>query len=1542
MRPRLLIILFVLPLFSGLFGDLNSSEELVDRTQKQVIGSGNPLGWEWVEKDDEAGYVWIREVESLVDGTSYVSGVFRGGGVHVDSHYVLNSGAHDIFIGKRNFDNKWLWLTVIGGSGEEFVNDMEFDNNDDLLLVGTTDSSQLQVITSSSTVTHNNAGSRDGFVTHLNASTGTISWFNAIADTGHDNITGVSQASNGAITVCGWSTSSTLTIGSTSFSNSGLEDMFLAWYSASGVLQNSMMYGGSGQELLHDCKVDNNGKTIAVGEFSSSSLSLNQTTISHGGGTGSDSIVMRVSNQNGVEWVRMPIATAHDRATSVAVDSAGNIFVAGEHHYNGSNSNSITWGSIQISYGGDKSMVYVVKISNVGAIGWALRSYQSTSYHQNRQTLEPSLDLVGSHLGLSLITKGSSYINFRTGGGTYNNFYTGGSVWSSMIVGITNIGTMSNSNYRTHANTLVFDFDAVENTTSSNDYINAGWNNNPRTSSSYTTSTTFSMTSDAPGGFLVRTKWEVSTNSLGPTASSEIKSYIGISGLEEVIDMEPISSTRTAILIYSESQGLRFGQHTIGGTYDDKKLVLVVVDNNGNWISSDSLTFGRTRDQYQSWSSSADYNYRKMGINMDAAPNGTVWISLFWANSLFVPNVIQKTTSYEYGVISWTQNNGWDTYSRINFNTNHYIQNDIAVDGLGNVYVMGNCYSTLQVDGSTIRSFSSTYRTCIAMWNASSSSWDNGFGSNGYTSTLYSSSITGHPQGGAILYDKGGYWNSYSTGSNTNTDSGRGGLVRLYHNNMSAALLGTPSAHSNSNVIKSIDVNANGDIIVGGWFQGSISYPNCCSVNTGGGRDGMLVFWNNSSMSWDWAISLGGSSSDEIRSVRFVGNQSIVVVGEKTGVISVGLTTLAASGTGFVAVASTAGSWEWAQQPEGQSSVNAVSAISTQSILVAGDLHYQTTDHIFGLDSLTTSEGSDMFVARMSPDADSDSITNSRDNCPAMYNPNQEDYDGDQTGDLCDSDDDNDGILDMVDFCEMGELNWTSNSTSDHDTDGCLDASEDLDDDDDSVSDSVDACPRGDLNWTSIPAPVTTRTDYDSDGCQDITEDTDDDNDLVNDTNDSCPTGQLGWISTSLTDIDGDGCLDSSEDHDDDGDGVFDVQDACPSGSLGWASNSTTDNDGDGCHDGLEDDNDDNDDFLDIDDLCPNGTVDWRSGRYTDYDGDGCQDAGEDTDDDDDGVPDVNDNCPTSIPGWRTNPTVDLDGDGCHDWNEDWDDDGDGVGDLYDLCERTTLGEVVDSSGCASGETPANSGSSSVQNNYQNTTYVNNTYQNDTYFNSTYLNETNEYENNTYDYDNYTYEYDNTTYENTTYENETFQNTTNIVDNASENQDMNGEITDPDDSLSSENDDTSINFIEIAVVLLLVAILLVQLMATKPKSNIIQNSIGGGYQEMAQEEFDQIQEDFDTKSYDEFSPVQQSEDHLNPTLDDSMEVNVEEKTTESTNEPSLEESQEKNLPDEGLEGNVDENGYEWLEYPENSGKNYYRIKGESNQWVEWITSENSS
>ena len=88
---------------------------------------------------------------------------------------------------------------------------------------------------------------------------------------------------------------------------------------------------------------------------------------------------------------------------------------------------------------------------------------------------------------------------------------------------------------------------------------------------------------------------------------------------------------------------------------------------------------------------------------------------------------------------------------------------------------------------------------------------------------------------------------------------------------------------------------------------------------------------------------------------------------------------------------------------------------------------------------------------------------------------------------------------------------WLSNSANDYDGDGCLDSSEDEDDDNDGVLDIVDVCSTGEKSWISNDS-----TDYDSDGCRDSSEDNDDDNDDVPDVSDACPKGVMSWALQSI------------------------------------------------------------------------------------------------------------------------------------------------------------------------------------------------------------------------------------------------------------------------------------------------------------------------------------------------------------------------------------------------------------------------------------------
>jgi len=332
-------------------------------------------------------------------------------------------------------------------------------------------------------------------------------------------------------------------------------------------------------------------------------------------------------------------------------------------------------------------------------------------------------------------------------------------------------------------------------------------------------------------------------------------------------------------------------------------------------------------------------------------------------------------------------------------------------------------------------------------------------------------------------------------------------------------------------------------------------------------------------------------------------------------------------------------------------------------------------------------------VVRIDPfvDGDGDGVGDEVDNCPFIANSAQANHDGDASGDLCDDDDDNDGVLDILDDCSLGNLTWISSMATDHDMDGCADLTEDDDDDNDGMSDLTDYCALGDLDWTS-----SSLSDYDLDGCRDVGEDYDDDNDRV------CDAAlSVGFWACSLS---------SAE------------VDLCPMSPLSFFSTLSNDKDQDGCEDANEDLDDDNDGFSDVDDDCPLtvGTSDLGTViGCTDYDEDGYADAVDDfpveptqwSDLDNDGYGDEvdgfeGDHCVTVV-GTSTEDRlgcIDSDGDGWSDSSAGWtvangadafpayssqyaDQDADGYGDAVggfqaDVCPEVAGNSTEDAFGC--------------------------------------------------------------------------------------------------------------------------------------------------------------------------------------------------------------------------------------------------------------------
>jgi hypothetical protein len=138
-----------------------------------------------------------------------------------------------------------------------------------------------------------------------------------------------------------------------------------------------------------------------------------------------------------------------------------------------------------------------------------------------------------------------------------------------------------------------------------------------------------------------------------------------------------------------------------------------------------------------------------------------------------------------------------------------------------------------------------------------------------------------------------------------------------------------------------------------------------------------------------------------------------------------------------------------------------------------------------------------IFAILQALDRDGDGVLDESDNCPAVQNQAQSDFDADGLGDACDSDVDGDRIDDTADNCSL------------------------------------------------VPNPQ--QSDLDADGTGDACDD-DVDGDQVSNTDDNCAIN----ANPSQVDFDGDGGGDAC-DPDDDGDGIADVTDSCPGTAAGVA-----------------------------------------------------------------------------------------------------------------------------------------------------------------------------------------------------------------------------------------------------------------------------------------------------------------------------------------------------------------------------------------------------
>jgi len=657
-------------------------------------------------------------------------------------------------------------------------------------------------------------------------------------------------------------------------------------------------------------------------------------------------------------------------------------------------------------------------------------------------------------------------------------------------------------------------------------------------------------------------------------------------------------------------------------------------------------------------------------------------------------------------------------------------------------YIAGYSTGTEQWgNGSFISSPQSTYGGFVVKYTDTGSFiWGENTGGNQCFGTcgVYFNNIVLHPDGGIVV--GGNFLQTYKKQGGTIV-SGQGDwdVVLLRYDSNGSQMWTYHAGGAGDDRLQALSVNAKGQIQFGGNHFDTMKFGTTnLQKNTTTNKYDAFIAQIDFDSDFQWAISLGGADNDTTGALLSMSDGSLIAGGDFSGTVWFGATPRTATDQDifvwkFQHDKDNDGITDYTDNclntPNSNQS-NFDSDLKGDACDTDDDndgLHDVLDDCSYGVTEWNQSNTTLDYDAdgckdiEEDLDDDNDGILDNVDNCATGILDWVVDLASDLDGDGCrdldeDLDDDADSVLDVDDNCQFD----SNINQEDFEDDGVGDIC-DGDDDGDGIDDAVDDCAQGALNWTSA-----VQTDKDNDGCEDegSNEDPDDDNDGILDAGDQCPRGEVGWNSSQSNDRDGDGCRNDNEDNDNDNDSVINEVDLCANGIAHWRKNATNDNDGDGCIDDREDYDDDNDGFSDLVDFCPlqegTATLGGLKG-CPDFDSDGWadtvdaffQDETQWNDGDDDGYGDnPAGNNPDDCPFFFGNSSedrigcIDTDGDGYSNPEISWstaqgadafidspyqwaDSDGDGFGDnfedpsgIIDFCTDDEGTSTMDRYGC--------------------------------------------------------------------------------------------------------------------------------------------------------------------------------------------------------------------------------------------------------------------
>jgi hypothetical protein len=251
-----------------------------------------------------------------------------------NAHQTSFGGWVDAFLIKFDQNGVRQWATFYGGPQTDYAANCATDVTGNIYLTGITLNSTGTTIATSGAHQPLSGGSIDNFLVKFNTN-GTRLWGTYYGGNATDYSGGCNTDSNGNVYICGRteSTSGITTASGHQTTHGGgsfPDDGFLVKFDSNGVRQWGTYYGGTYNDYIYACVIDNLGNVFAVGKAVSTSANVISTPGSHKYISDADDGFIVKFNSNGIRlWGTYYGGSGTDDVSNCAVAPNGDIYVTG-------------------------------------------------------------------------------------------------------------------------------------------------------------------------------------------------------------------------------------------------------------------------------------------------------------------------------------------------------------------------------------------------------------------------------------------------------------------------------------------------------------------------------------------------------------------------------------------------------------------------------------------------------------------------------------------------------------------------------------------------------------------------------------------------------------------------------------------------------------------------------------------------------------------------------------------------------------------------------------------------------------------------------------------------------------------------------------------------------------------------------------------------------------------------------------------------------------------------------------------------------------